>query len=96
MPPQSGRREFAAEVPGDLPSLTPGAIPLIDVTVSGAKAGDLAQASLVSSTRFIKLNAAVWSNSTVRVMARNISGGHVRSRGGEAVGGGGEAARRVA
>ena len=37
------------------------------------RAGDLAQASLVSSTRFIELNAAVWSNNTVRVMARNIS-----------------------
>ena len=38
------------------------------------RAGDLAQASLVSSTRFIEINAAVWSNNTVRVMARNISG----------------------
>jgi len=28
----------------------------------------------VSSTRFIELNAAVWSNNTARVMARNISG----------------------
>jgi len=42
--------------------------------VSGARAGDLAQASLVSSTRFIELDAAVWSNNTVRVMARSISG----------------------
>ena len=41
--------------------------------MSGAWAGDLAQASLVSSTRFIELNAAVWSNNTVRVMARIIS-----------------------
>jgi hypothetical protein len=69
----SGRREFAAEVSWDLPSLAPGATSLIDVTVNGARAGDLAQASLVSSTRFIELNAAVWSNNTVRVMARNIS-----------------------
>ena len=45
----------------------------IDVTVSGARGGDLASASLVSSTRFIELDAAVWSNNTVRVMARNIS-----------------------
>jgi len=44
------------------------------VTVSGARAGDLAQASLVSSTRFIELGAAVWSSKTVQVMARNISG----------------------
>jgi len=34
----------------------------------------LAQASLVSSMRFIELDAAVWSNNTVRVTARNISG----------------------
>ena len=70
----SGRREFAAEVSWDLPSLAPGATSLLDVTVNGARAGDLAQASLVSSTRFIELDAAVWSNNTVRVMARNISG----------------------
>ena len=46
---------------------------MLDVTVSGARAGDLASASLASSTRFIELDAAVWSNNTVRVMARNIS-----------------------
>jgi len=68
-----GQRQLAAEVSWDLPSLAPGATSLIDVTVSGARAGDLAQASLVSSTRFIELDAAVWSNNTVRVMARNIS-----------------------
>jgi hypothetical protein len=39
-----------------------------------ARAGDLASASTVSSTRFIELDAAAWSNNTVRVMARNISG----------------------
>jgi len=66
---QSGQREFAAEVSWDLPSLAPGATSLIDVMVSGARAGDLAQASLVSSTRFIELSAAVWSNNTVRVLA---------------------------
>jgi len=72
--PQSGQREFAAGVSWDLPSLAPGATSLIDVTVSGARAGGLAQASLLSSMRFIELDAAVWSNNTVRVMARNISG----------------------
>ncbi len=36
--------------------------------------GDLAQASLVSSTRFIDLTAFAWTNNSVRVMARNISG----------------------
>ena len=69
----SGGREFAAEVSWDLPSLAPEATALLDVTVNGARAGDLAQASLVSSTRFIELDAAVWPNNTVRVMARNIS-----------------------
>jgi hypothetical protein len=38
------------------------------------RAGDLATSSLVSSTRLIELDAAVWSNNTVQVMARNISG----------------------
>lgn len=57
----SGRREFAAEVSWDLPSLAPGATSPLDVTVHGARAGDLAQASLVSS------------NTKVRVMARKIS-----------------------
>jgi len=41
--------------------------------VNGSRAGDLAQASLVSSTRFIELDAAVWSNNSVRVTARNVS-----------------------
>jgi len=72
--PQSGQREFAAEVSWNLPSLAPGATSLIDVTVSGARAGNLASASLVSSPRFIELDAAVWSINTVRIMARNISG----------------------
>ncbi len=58
--PQSGQREFAAEVSWDLESLAPGATSLVDVTVNGARAGDLAQASLVSPTRFIELHAAVW------------------------------------
>ncbi len=40
---------------------------------NGARQGDLAQAALASSTRFIELDAAAWSNNTVRVMARNIS-----------------------
>jgi hypothetical protein len=58
----------------DLPSLALGAAVQIYVTVNGVRAGDLATSSLVSSTRFIELDAAAWSNNTVRVMARNISG----------------------
>ena len=65
--------EFAADVSWDLASLAPGATALVDVTVNGAQTGYLAQGSLVSSTRFIELDAAVWSNNTVRVIARNIS-----------------------
>jgi hypothetical protein len=68
-----GQREFAAEVSWDLPSLAPGATQLQDVTVAGCRQGDLAHASLASSTRFIELDAAAWTNNTVRVMARNIS-----------------------
>jgi hypothetical protein len=69
-----GTREFQAEVSWDLPSLASGATALTDVTVTGSRQGDLAQASLVSSTRFIDLTAFAWTNNTVRVMARNISG----------------------
>ena len=68
-----GQREFAAEVSWDLPSLAPGTTILLDVTVTGCRQGDLAEAALASSTRFIELDAAAWTNNTVRVMARNIS-----------------------
>jgi hypothetical protein len=69
-----GTREIQAEVSWDLPSLASGATALTDVTVTGSRQGDMAQASLVSSTRFIDLTAFAWTNNTVRVMARNISG----------------------
>ncbi|MBX6741341.1 MAG: hypothetical protein IRY87_04740 [Acetobacteraceae bacterium] len=68
-----GQREFAAELSWDLPSLAPGATSLLDVTVAGSRQGDLAAAALVSSTRFIELDAAAWTTDTVRVMARNVS-----------------------
>jgi hypothetical protein len=44
-----GLREFVAEVTWDLPSLAPGATSLLDVTVTGCRQGDLAQAALASS-----------------------------------------------
>ena len=47
---------------------------LVDVAVVGARQGDRAEASLASSTRLIELDAAAWSNKTVRVLARNVSG----------------------
>jgi hypothetical protein len=68
-----GQREFAVEVTWDLPNLAPGATSLLDVTVIGCRQGDLAGAALASSTRFIELDAVVWTTNTVRVMARNIS-----------------------
>ena len=68
-----GQREFAAEVTCDLPNLAPGATSLLDVTVTGCRQGDLADAALASSTRFVELDAAAWTTNTVRVMARNIS-----------------------
>jgi hypothetical protein len=43
------------------------------MTVTGCRQGDLVHAALASSTRFIELDAAAWSNNAVRVMARNIS-----------------------
>jgi hypothetical protein len=69
----SGRREFAAEVSWDLPSLAAGATALLDVTVTAARVGDLAQASLATSSRFFELDATASSNNTVRVLARNVS-----------------------
>ena len=68
-----GQREFAAEVSWNLPNLAPGETSLTDVTVPGARQGDLVHAALASPTRFIELDAAAWSNNTVQVMARNIS-----------------------
>ncbi|GGG42278.1 hypothetical protein GCM10010964_32200 [Caldovatus sediminis] len=68
-----GQREFVAETSWDLPSLAPGATSLLDVTITGCRQGDLADAALASSTRFIELDAAAWTTNTVRVMARNIS-----------------------
>ncbi len=47
----SGRREFAAEVSWDLPSLAPGATSLLEATVNGARAGDLASVSPVGVTK---------------------------------------------
>lgn len=68
-----GRREFAAEVSWDLSSLAAGATANVDVTVTGARVGDLAQASLTTSSRSFELDAAAWPNSTIRVLARNVS-----------------------
>ena len=57
----------------DLPSLAAGATAMLDVTITGARVGDLAQASLATSSRFFELDATAWSNNTVRMLARNVS-----------------------
>ena len=69
-----GQREFAVETPLDLPSLAAGAAHFVDVTVTGARQGDRAEASLAWSTRFIEIDAFTWPNNTASVLARNISG----------------------
>ncbi|WP_043342808.1 hypothetical protein [Belnapia moabensis] len=43
------------------------------MTVAGYRQGDRTQAVLASSTRFVELDAAAWTNNTVRVWARNVS-----------------------
>ena len=58
----------------DLRSLAPAVTSTLDVTVNGTRAADLATEQLVSPARLIELNGAVWSNNTVWVMARNVSG----------------------
>lgn len=70
-----GTRDFQAEVSWDLSSLAPGITSLLDVTVANCRVGDLADAALASSTRFIELDATAWTTNTVRVMARKISPG---------------------
>jgi hypothetical protein len=60
-----GQREFAVETTLDLPNLAAGVVHLVDVAVLGARQGDRAEASLVSSTRFIELAAAVSINNIV-------------------------------
>ncbi len=52
-----GRWDFAAEMSRDPPSLAAGATALLDVTVIGARVGDLAQGSLATSSWFSELDA---------------------------------------
>jgi hypothetical protein len=68
-----GMREFQAEVFWDLPPLAPGVTSLLDMNVANCMVGDLANAALASSTRFIEFDATAGTTNTVRVMARNIS-----------------------
>jgi len=68
-----GTRSLALETTWDLPSLTAGATPNIDVTVRGARRGDFADASLDTSSIAFVFDCHVWSNNSVRVRARNVS-----------------------
>jgi len=45
----------------------------LDVTVPGARRGDVADASLDTSSMAFVLDCHVWSNNSVRVTARNVS-----------------------
>ncbi|GIX10741.1 glycosyl hydrolase family 28-related protein [Elioraea sp.] len=71
--PNSGQRNFVLETEVDLPNLAPGAEHLFDVTVTGARPGDLCSVSLATSSRFVQVAGHVWTNNTVRVVARNVS-----------------------
>ncbi|GGC71008.1 hypothetical protein GCM10011504_55950 [Siccirubricoccus deserti] len=43
------------------------------MTVANCRQGDLADAALASSARFVDLDATAWTNNTIRVLARNVS-----------------------
>jgi hypothetical protein len=96
----AGTRTIALETSWDLPNLAAGATANVDVTVPGARRGDFADASLDTSSIAVVLDCHVWSNDKVRVRQgarhgaerQRIDGG---SRGGAAVGRGGEAAAAV-
>jgi hypothetical protein len=72
--PSSGQRSFVAEVEIDLPNLAPGVERLFDVTVPGARPGDPCTVALATSSRFVQSAGHVWTNRTVRAVARNVSG----------------------
>ncbi len=69
----AGTRTLALETTWELPSLGPGATAKIDVTVTGARRGDFANASLDTSSIAFVLDCHVWSNNSVGVTARNVS-----------------------
>ena len=68
-----GTRSLALETTWDLPSLTEGATANIDVTVPDARRGDLADASIDTSSIAFMLDCHVLSNNSVRVTAPNVS-----------------------
>lgn len=66
-------RTLALETSWDLPRLGPGAAANVDVTVPGARRGDLAVALLDTSSIAFVRDCHVWSNNSMRVTARNVS-----------------------
>ena len=68
-----GTRSLALETTWDLPNLTAGSTTNTDVPVPGARRGDFADVSLDTSSIAFVLDCHVWSNNSVRVMARNVS-----------------------
>ncbi|MFO0448705.1 MAG: hypothetical protein ACK52I_08585 [Pseudomonadota bacterium] len=57
----------------DLPSLGPGATANVNFTVTGARRGAFADASIDTSSITFVFDCHVWSNNSVRVTARNVS-----------------------
>jgi hypothetical protein len=68
-----GARSLSREKTRNLPNLIGGASANIDVTVPGARRGDVADASLDTSSIAFVLNCHVWPGTSVQVTARNVS-----------------------
>ena len=72
--PLSGQRILAFETSVDFTNLKPRAAHVFEATVAGARQGDLVDASISTSSRFVQVAGHVWTNNTVRVIACNVSG----------------------
>jgi hypothetical protein len=79
-----------AEISWDLPSLAIGVTAPLDVIAPGACVGDLAQASLATSSWFFELDAIAWSDNAVACWRACILHHH-RPHGGDALRAGDEA-----
>jgi len=65
--------ESPTATPRDYALVGPGATANVDVSVPGARRGDFADPSLDTSSIAFVLDCHVWSNSSVRVTAGNVS-----------------------
>ncbi len=68
-----GTRSLALGTTWDLPSLGPGATANVNFTVTGARRGAFADASLYNSSIAFVLDCHAWSNNSVRMTARDVS-----------------------